>query len=159
MRLAGLGGTSLPDEGVDRMLLDVAGEQLSHGRFRLLSLELEGETIAAQLLLAAGREISAWNSGFDEAHSRHSPSMQCLVHALADASDRGERTMSLGPGGQDYKYRLSDWEDCVRSSVIAPRGGSYPLVRLKLAPRRVRRVLASRLSPNVKRRLRRLVGN
>jgi CelD/BcsL family acetyltransferase involved in cellulose biosynthesis len=160
MRRAGLGGTSLPDEGVDGMLLEVAAEQLPSGRFRLLSLELDGETIAAQLLLAAGREVSAWNSGFDEAHSSHSPSIQCLVHALADASERGERTMSLGPGGQDYKYRLSGSEDCVRSSVIVPRGGaSYPLVRLRLAPRRARQALASRLSPDAKRRLRRLIGS
>jgi CelD/BcsL family acetyltransferase involved in cellulose biosynthesis len=158
MRLAGLGGTSLPDDGTEPMLLDVAAELLPRGRFRLLSLELEGETIASQLLLAAGREVSAWNSGFDEAHSRHSPSMQCLVHALTDASERGERTMSLGPGGQDYKYRLSNSEDCVRSSVIAPRGASYPLVRLRLAPRRARRVLADRLSPDAKRRLRRMAG-
>jgi CelD/BcsL family acetyltransferase involved in cellulose biosynthesis len=158
MRLGELGGTSLPSEGIEPMLLEVAAELLSRGRFRLLSLELGGETIASQLLLAAGREVSAWNSGFDEAHRSHSPSMQCLAHALNDASERGERTMSLGPGGQDYKYRLSNSEDCVRSSVIAPRGASYPLVRLRLAPRRARQALASRLSPDAKRRLRRLGG-
>lgn len=156
MRLGELGGTSLPDEGIEPMLLDVAADLLPAGRCRVLSLELDGKTIASQLLLAAGREVSAWNSGFDEAHRAHSPSMQCLVHALADASERGERTMSLGPGGQDYKYRLSDSEDSVKSSVIAPRGAAYPLVRLRLAPRRVGRALARRLSPKAKRRLRRL---
>lgn len=158
MRLGELGGTSLPSEGIEPMLLEVAADLLPRGRFRLLSLELDGETIASQLLLAAGREVSAWNSGFNEAHRSHSPSMQCLVYALNDASERGERMMSLGPGGQDYKYRLSNSEDCVRSSVIAPRGASYPLVRLRLAPRRARRALAGRLSAEAKRRLRRLGG-
>lgn len=141
------------------MLLEVASELLSRGRFRLLLLELDGTTIAAQLLLTAGLEVSAWNSGFDEAYSSHSPSMLCLVHALSDASERGERTMSLGPGGQDYKYRLSDSEDCLRWSVIAPRGASYPFVRLRLAPRRMRQALGSRLSLDAKRRLRGLIGN
>ncbi|HSR95352.1 MAG TPA: GNAT family N-acetyltransferase [Solirubrobacterales bacterium] len=155
MRLAGQGGTSLPSEGIEPMLLDVAADLLPSERFRLLSLELGGQTIASQLLLAAGREVSAWNSGFDEAHRAHSPSMQCIVHALTDASERGERTMSLGPGGQDYKYRLSNSEDCVRSSVIVPRGASYPLARLRLAPRQGRRALAGRLSADAKRRLRR----
>lgn len=158
MRLGELGGTSLPSAGVDAMLLEVAAELLPVGRFRLLSLELDGKTIAAQLLLAAGQEVSAWNSGFDEAYGSHSPSMQCLVHALEDASERGERTMSLGPGGQDYKSRLAGSEDCVRSSTIVPRGASYPLARLRLAPRRARRMLAARLSPNAKRRLRRVLG-
>lgn len=158
MRLAGLGGTSLPDEGIEPMLLEVAAGMLPTGRFRLLCLELDDKTIAAQLLLAAGHEVSAWNSGFDDAYSSHSPSMQCLAHALSDASERGERTMSLGPGGQDYKYRLSNSEDCVRSSVIARRAASYPLVRLRLAPRGIRRALAGRLSPDAKRHLRRLIG-
>jgi CelD/BcsL family acetyltransferase involved in cellulose biosynthesis len=157
-RRAGLGGTSIPTEGADAMLLEVASALLSRGRFRLLSLELDGKVIASQLLLTAGLEVSAWNSGFDEAYRSHSPSMQCLVHALRDASERGERTMSLGPGGQDYKYRLSDTEDCLRWSVIAPRGVSYPLVRLRLAPRRLRQALGQRLSYDAKRRLRGLIG-
>jgi len=159
MRLAGLGGTSLPRKGVEPMLLKVAAELLPSGRFRLLSLEMDGKTIAAQLLLVAGSEVSAWNSGFDGAYGSHSPSMQCLVHALTDASKRGERTMSLGPGGQDYKSRLAGSEDCVRSSVIGPRGASYPLVRLRLAPRRARRTFSKSLSPKAKRRLRRLIGS
>jgi len=158
MRLAGLGGTSLPDEGVEPMLLGVAADLLPSGRFRLLSLELDGKTVAAQFLLAAGHEVSAWNSGFDEAYGSHSPSMQCIVHALSDASERGERTMSLGPGGQDYKSRLAGSEDYVRSSVVAPRGASYPLVRVRLAPRRARRALSERLSPSTKQRLRGLLG-
>lgn len=157
MRLADRGGTNIPaGEGIERMLVGVGLDLLPSERFRLLCLDLDGEVIAADLLLAAGEELSAWNSGFDEAHRDFSPIMQCLVYALADAAERGERTMSLGPGSQDYKYRLSNAEDRLRSSVVVPRGGSYPLVRLRLAPRRARRALASRLSPDAKRRLRRL---
>jgi CelD/BcsL family acetyltransferase involved in cellulose biosynthesis len=157
MRLADRGGSSIPEgEGIERMLVAVGVDLLASGRFRLLCLDLGGEVIAADLLLAAGEEVSAWNSGFDDTYRDFSPIMQCLVYALADAADRGERSMNLGPGDQDYKYRLSGSEDCIRSSVIAPRGASYPLVRLRLAPRWARRSLASRLSPEAKRRLRRL---
>jgi CelD/BcsL family acetyltransferase involved in cellulose biosynthesis len=157
MRLAGRGGSSIPaGEGIERMLVAVGLDLLPSERFRLLCLDLDGEVIAADLLLAAGGEVSAWNSGFDEAYRDFSPIMQCLVYALADAAERGERTMSLGPGDQDYKYRLSNAEDRLRSSVVVPRGVSYSLVRLRLAPRRARRALAARLSPNAKRRLRRL---
>ena len=157
MRLADRGGSSIPrGEGIERMLVGAGRDLLPSGRFRLLCLDLDGEVIAADLLVAAGAEVSAWNSGFDDAHRDFSPIMQCLVYALADAADRGERTMNLGPGGQDYKYRLSNSEDCLRSSVVVPRGASYPLVRLRLAPRRVRGALAARLSPDAKRRLRRL---
>lgn len=157
MRLADRGGTNVPaGQGVERMLVAVGRDLLPSGRFRLLCLDLDGEVIAADLLLAAGAEVSAWNSGFDEAYRDFSPIMQCLVYALADAAERGERTMSLGPGGQSYKYRLSSSEDSLRANVIVPRGRSYPLVRARLAPRQLRRALANRLSPQAKQRLRRL---
>lgn len=157
MRLAERGGTNIPPgEEVERMLVAVGRELLPSERFRLLCLDLGGETIAADLLLAAGPEMSAWNSGFDEAHRDLSPIMQCLVYAVADSAERGERSMNLGPGGQDYKYRLSTSEDVLRSSLIVPRGGAYPLTRLRLAPRQARQALAGRLSPGAKRRLRRL---
>jgi len=156
-RLSGQGGSSLTNDGVERMLVAVGSDLLACGRFRLLCLELEGKPIAAQLLLAAGREVSAWNSGFDEAHAKLSPSMQCIVEALSDASERGERTMSLGPGGQDYKYRLSNEEDSLNSNVLVPPGATYPLARLSLTRKQLRHGLSQRLSPETKQRLRRLI--
>lgn len=156
-RLAGQGGTSLTADGVERMLVSVGRELLDCGRFRLLCIDLGDEPIAAQVLLTAGREASAWNSGFDEAHAKLSPSMQCIVEALKDASERGERTMSLGPGGQEYKYRLSNQEDSLSFHVLVPRGSTYPLARLGLIPRQVRARLSAGLSPDAKRRLRKLI--
>jgi len=153
-RLAGKGGSSLGADGVEPMLASIGEELLPRGRFRLLCIDLGGEPIAAQLLLAAGGELSAWNSGFDEAHAKLSPSMQCMVEALRDASERGERTMSLGPGGQDYKYRLSNREDSLSSHVLVPPDGAQALTRLRLAPAQIRAALSARLSPAAKRRLR-----
>jgi CelD/BcsL family acetyltransferase involved in cellulose biosynthesis len=140
-RLAGQGGTGLTDSGVERMLVAVGEELLASGRFRLLCLEAEGKFIAGQLLLGAGPELSAWNSGFDEDYAGLSPSMQCLLRALEDASARGERTMSLGPGGQDYKSRLADGEDVLESHLLVPRGARYPWVRLALGAQRLNRDL------------------
>lgn len=156
-RLAGQGGSSLTSDGVERMLIAVGSELLASGRFRLLCIDVDGEPVGAQLLLAAGRELSAWNSGFDETFAKLSPSMQCIVEALRDGSERGERTMSLGPGGQDYKYRLSNGEDSLHSHVLVPRGARYPLARLRLAPQQARQAFSRRLSPDAKRRLRRVV--
>ncbi len=155
-RLAARGGSRLDVDGIERMLVAVGVELLASGRFRLLSLDLDGETIAAQLLLAAGEEVSAWSIGFDAAHAKLSPAMLCMIHSLADAARRGERTMSFGPGDQDYKYRLSNGEDSVRSEVIVPRGAGYSLARLRLLPRQARRELGRRLPPRAKDVLRRL---
>lgn len=156
-RRAGRGGTNLGDDGVERLLVAVGGELLDSGRFRLLSIDLDGEPIAARLLLAAGCEVSAWNSGFEEAHAKLSPSMLSILEVLRDASERGERTMSLGPGGQEYKYRLSNWEDTLYSHVLILPGASSPLARLRLVPSRIRVGLSGRLSAGTKQRLRGLI--
>jgi CelD/BcsL family acetyltransferase involved in cellulose biosynthesis len=157
-RLAGQGGSNLTSDRVEEMLTAVGSDLLPLGRFRLLCLEMDGRMIAGQLLLAAGSEASAWNSGFDEAYARYAPSMQCLVRGLRDASERGERTMSLGPGGQSYKRRLATEDDCLRSVQLLPFGRAYPFLRLRLAPQQARHWLGRRLSPETKRRLWRLVG-
>lgn len=144
-RLAGQGGSSLTDDGVERMLVEVGTELLGSGRFRLLCMEVQGKTVAGQVLMAAGTELSAWNSGFDEAYSKYSPSMSCLIEALADGSERGERTMSLGPGPQDYKYRLSSEEDVAVTRTLIPGGARYPLTRARLAGTQLRGALARKL--------------
>jgi CelD/BcsL family acetyltransferase involved in cellulose biosynthesis len=140
-RLAGQGGTGLTDSGVERMLVAVGRELLESGRFRLLCLEVGDTFVAGQLLLGAGSELSAWNSGFDEGYSELSPSMQCLIRALEDASGSGARTMSLGPGGQEYKSRLADAEDALESHLLVPRGRRYPLVRLEIGARQLNKNL------------------
>lgn len=149
------GETSLGDEGIERFLVEVGEDLLESGRFRLLCLDLEGKTIATQLLLVAGREVSAWNSGFDEAFAQHSPSIQCIVEGLRDAAARGERTMSLGQGGHDYKARFADEEDRLETCVLAPRSIAYPLTRMRMVPAQLRYQLSRRISPQLKRRLRR----
>lgn len=145
-RLATKGGTSLGSETVETMLTAVGAELKPSGRFRLLMLELDGEPIAAQLLLAAGSEVSAWNTGFDQAQAKLSPVMLCLMEAIRDAAERGERTMSLGPGAQSYKYRLcrEEEQDRLRSEVFVPHGRGYPGARLRYAPAQFRSSAAVR---------------
>jgi CelD/BcsL family acetyltransferase involved in cellulose biosynthesis len=157
-RLADRGGSNLPAEGVEQTLAAVGAELLPSGRFRLLCLDFGDRIVAADLLLAAGSEVSAWNSGFDAEFGEISPVMQCLVHALAEADERGEKTMSLGPGEQPYKYRLANAEDSLRICVVIPRRRTYPLAEARLLPRRLRRALSRRLTAEGKRRLRRLAG-
>jgi CelD/BcsL family acetyltransferase involved in cellulose biosynthesis len=140
-RQAGQGGTALTDSGVERMLVGLGRRLLESDRFRLLCLEVDGTFIAGQLLLSTGSEFSAWNSGFDEDYSALSPSMQCLIRALEDASERGEQGMNLGPGGQDYKLRLADSTDTLEAHLIVPPGPRHALVRLRIGAEKMNKDL------------------
>lgn len=156
-RLASKGGSSLDDDRIVEMLAAVGRELLADERFRLICVDVEGSTIAAQLLVSAGTEASAWNSGFDTAYGRYSPVMQCIVHGLGEVAEAGARSMSLGPGDQPYKRRLATHHDAIERVVLVPRGGGYLGARARLLPLRLRRAAGARLSDGHKEKIARLL--
>jgi CelD/BcsL family acetyltransferase involved in cellulose biosynthesis len=154
-RRADRGGSTLARTDATALLVDAGRELVDAGRFRLLSVELDGRTISAQLYVAAGAEVGYWNGGFDEAYSEHSPSMLGLLHAIGDTASRGERRFDLGPGDQDYKYRLADDERRLVSLALIPRGRGHMRTRSRLALRMAGRDVAKRvLSPAARARAR-----
>jgi CelD/BcsL family acetyltransferase involved in cellulose biosynthesis len=157
-RLSGRGGSSLEADGVDRMLCAVGCELLPLDRFRLLLLEADGKAVGAQVIVAAGTEASAWNSGFDEAYAKLSPSMQCILHAVRDAFEQGRRTMSLGPGEQAYKARLADSSVDLVTHTLVPRGRGYAGARGRIAAASAGRVARTRIGRIVPQSMRRVKG-
>ena len=155
-RWEGRGGSNALVPGIREMLGEAARELVPSGRMRVFAIEVEEQVIAVNILVAAGEEVSGWNSGFDQGWSRYSPSMLLTLHAVADAAERGEARVSLGPGGMGYKLRLADGQKEITTLTLIPRGASYPLTRLRLAPYQMRWALSRQLSPDAKLRLRRL---
>lgn len=151
------GGSNALIPGLRGMLAEATDALLPSGRLRIFTLEIEGRAIAVNILLAAGEEVSGWSSGFDVDWYRYSPSIQLALAAIGDAIERGEGRLCLGPGETDYKRRLADRREEIAMTTLVPRDGAYPLTRLRLAPYQARAYTAARLSPQSKRRLRRLL--
>jgi CelD/BcsL family acetyltransferase involved in cellulose biosynthesis len=147
------GGSGALNPAVERMLRDAAGLLLDAGRFRVWSVEVNGATIAGRVAVAAGGEVALWLSGFDEAWAKHSPSMQSSLTAIEDAVGRGERRIMLGPGSQEWKYRLADGEDAVESLTLVPPGAMSLPARARLGAGALRRALSERVPPKVKARV------
>lgn len=150
------GGSDALIPGLREMLTEAAEELMPSGRLRIFTLEAEGRLIAVNVLVAAGAEVSGWNSGFDSDWERYSPSMQLTLYAIADAIERGEQRLCLGPGATGYKRRLADREQQIAMTTLAPRGLAYPLTRLRLAPYQARAFLAPRVSEKSRQRLKRV---
>jgi CelD/BcsL family acetyltransferase involved in cellulose biosynthesis len=157
-RREGMGGSNALITGLREMLLAAAAKLIPADRMRIYTIEVEGRPVAANILVAAGHEVSGWNSGFDEEWARYSPSMLLTLQALADAAGKGERRMSLGPGAGGYKRRLADHEEQVVTATMVPRGGPYPLTRMRLVPYQARWAISARTSEETKQRMRRLRG-
>jgi CelD/BcsL family acetyltransferase involved in cellulose biosynthesis len=150
------GGSNALVSGLNAMIAEAAAELMPQGRLRIFTIEAEGRIVAVNLLLAAGGEVCGWNSGFDEDWSRYSPSTLLTLHAVADATERGDRRINLGPGRMGYKTRLADGEEVVAITTVVSRSAAYPLSRLRFAPQQLRSGVSRRLSPEAKRRLARV---
>ena len=157
-RRESMGGSNALIDGLRGMLLAAAAKLNPLDRMRIYTIEVEGRSVAANILLVAGHEVSGWNSGFDAEWARYSPSMLLTLQALADAAARGEARMSLGPGGGDYKRRLADREERVVTTTMVPHGSAYPLARLRLFGYQARWAISTRTGEETKQRLRRLRG-
>ncbi len=120
-----------------------AAERLSGtGRLRLATIERPGEVIAADLIVGAGGQASAWFGGFDETWSQLSPSFECIVLSVQHAAEVGDTVYDLGAGGESYKYQFTRDEAMFKSTVFARRGLSPFHSPAQLFPYRARQQVA-----------------
>jgi CelD/BcsL family acetyltransferase involved in cellulose biosynthesis len=154
------GGSRALDRPTEAMLAEVAEELLASQRFRLWSIEVEGQVVSSAIFLGAGGEVSYWLGAFDEAWSAQGPALEIVRAALEHAWEVGDRVVDFGPGGQRYKYTFADEQDAVGRVDLVPRSGGYVRARARLAPehawselRSVRYEAFRRLSPGVQQRV------
>jgi CelD/BcsL family acetyltransferase involved in cellulose biosynthesis len=143
-RWAHRGGAESVNAGIRRMLAVAGRELIPQGRFRLWCLDVAGETVSAHLFVAAGDELAYWLGGFDERFAKEHPGLITLVVAIGDALAREDARVDLGPGGQDYKYRLADSEERLELVSLIPPGPFEAVVRGELSGRRAARFLLRR---------------
>jgi CelD/BcsL family acetyltransferase involved in cellulose biosynthesis len=155
-RWEGRGGSNALIPGIRPMLSDAAAALLHEGRLRVYAVEVEGRIIAVNILVAAGEEVCGWNSGFDPEWGKFSPSLLLTLHALAEATERGERRLGLGPGAGAYKLRMADREEKIGILTVVPKGRGYLTARSRLLGLQVRAAAGRRLSPEAKGKLRSL---
>ena len=121
-------------ERLPAFLEDVGRALLPSKRFRMRMLEVDGETISAQLFLAAGRTVLYVNGGWDERHAKLKPSMLGLLDTIEATFAQDEQELNLGPGDQAYKQRFADANDPVGWNILIPPGRRRLLTRAHAAP-------------------------
>lgn len=130
-------GASSLTARADRLpgMLEEAGSALTpSGRFRIWIMEIEGQPIWANLFLAAGGELLAVNSGWDEQWAQMSPPLLGMLHAIEDAFQRGERRLDLGIGDDPFKLQFADGNDPVAWGILLAPTRRLPATGLRTAP-------------------------
>ena len=139
-RWEGRGSSSIVRMG--RPLLDALVEggvqHLADGRFRLWTLEMDGEAISSQMFVAAGGEVAYWNGGWDERFAQLKPPMLAILYAVEDAFRRGDDRIDLGGGALHYKLRFANGTDAISWGGVYTPGVRSPLARMTLAPTHAR---------------------
>ena len=144
------GRSGLPSHGLAEMLREAGSALLPRGRFRLCSIHLDGEAIAAAVNVVAGGRTAYWNIGWNPDRSRYKPGMLAVLWSLEDAFSRGGRAFDLGGGANAYKDRFTDVDAPLAWSALIPRGSRQPVGRAIVLGGRCRRALrrgAGRLPP------------
>jgi len=150
------GGSNLSSAGPKPLFGDLARAWPGDARLRVYRCATDTEPVAVLIAIAGGGVVEAWNSGFDRRWEKNSPSIQLALFAVADACERGERTIRLGGGDAAYKLRLADELDSLTRRLLVPRDPGNLLAWLRLAPVGGRAFARRHLSEGQKDRLRRL---
>jgi len=106
----------------DEKMLQTIGETVTAampGRFRLVTVERDDLTIAAQLSLRSGARESGWVMGFDPDWTRLSPGIAVFTSALDSSARAGAEVFDLGEGAESYKSRVTDDMFCIESVLWA----------------------------------------
>lgn len=119
-RLVGLGPRLEP------WLRDLAERLLAQERFRLWIAEVGGESICADLSIAAGGEVVGVNTGWDERFKRLSPVQLVTARKIEDCCERGERRLNMGWGSLDYKRAFADGSEPVAWDALFVPGRRLP---------------------------------
>jgi CelD/BcsL family acetyltransferase involved in cellulose biosynthesis len=156
------GGSRALDQRIELMISDVAHRLPLGERFRLWSIEVEGQIISVKVIVAAGGEAGWWLTGFDEAWAKYRPSTQTGLAAIAQSCALREDRLDLGGGAQEYKYHFADGQDELEWIDLVPRGRWHLLNRARLAPGhaiwKAYSVYSERMPAAMQRRLEKPIG-
>jgi len=130
------GGSSLSGDWAG-MLRDAASDLVARGEMRLWTLEVAGQFVAVNIVLAAGGVLTGFNTGFDEDFARLEPGHVTTLAAIEDAFTRGEFRLDTGGGTSEYKRRLTSKDLPICWTGIVPRTRRYLLTRIRLFPDQV----------------------
>lgn len=139
------------DARFERFLLEAVRGMLPHGA-RLWTLELDGHTLASRLNFVQGSREHSYLLGLGEKHANLSPGSTLERHTIYQAIAEGRTELDLGPGRDEYKYRLGAIDRALARLVVVSRSargritGTSAAIDLRLRDTAAANVLRRRLT-------------
>jgi CelD/BcsL family acetyltransferase involved in cellulose biosynthesis len=152
------GGSGVLTDRVERALREAALRPEGESPVDLWVVDLPGGTLSVQVFVRAGREVCYWLGGFDEElpGTRPGPAILTLFRVVERACSSGATGLDLGPGDQPYKGEFAEAAETLEWLTVCLSRPRCLMARTAFTRARVRNGVTRRLSPGVKRYLRRL---
>lgn len=131
-----------------RLLRALVAERTGDFGARVATLRLQGQLVAAELVLDGAGVSHLWFPAYDRAFARYSPGVLLLLEILAGAAAEGRETVDFGPDVEGYKAAYADPGALVHEGVLRAsplRGGldaTVPAPTLARLRRKAERRLA-----------------
>jgi CelD/BcsL family acetyltransferase involved in cellulose biosynthesis len=151
------GGSAVLSPAVEAMLLEAGPRLLREGRLDVWSMEADGDIVCSQVSLLSRGYATLWLQGYDQSWTDARLSLACVAQVIEDGFARGLERISLGEGGQAYKYRFADGEESLAWTVLPLPGPRLGVVLAALQGRRLKRAAGRRLGPERKAQVRRVL--
>lgn len=136
------GGSGVMTREVQAMLAQAGPPLLAAGALQLLSLEDADGIVASYLWLNAGGHHTGWLGGFDPRLAGEPLDFVGMAAGIEQAFAGGATRISLGPGGREYKRRLTDSESTLATWRLPLRARGAALMLARSGATAARRELA-----------------
>ncbi|MGH9211584.1 MAG: GNAT family N-acetyltransferase [Acidimicrobiales bacterium] len=123
----------MADARHEAFLMDAIRAMDRENRLRLLTLNADGGTVAAELDFEFARRVYMFKSAFDPGFSDFSPGQLLTYRAFEDGIGRGVAVFDFLRGDHPYKRRWADQDRSLISVTLRPSGmaGRLALTRLR----------------------------
>jgi CelD/BcsL family acetyltransferase involved in cellulose biosynthesis len=102
-------------------LYELADRLGATGQMRIVSMDLEGHTVAMRMAIVTGSSLYLYYSGYEPEYAKYGVMTHVVARAIQYAIESGFRTVNLSTGKDISKIRWSPTELTFRRAVLGSR--------------------------------------
>jgi CelD/BcsL family acetyltransferase involved in cellulose biosynthesis len=105
-RWANKGGSIFHDPRQSGFLREISIRGAESGTIVVYEVHIDGEVASQQLCIRDGGSLRMWKIGMNDKYSAFMPGFLTVYHGLTEAQKAGFKEYDLGPGPEQYKYKV-----------------------------------------------------
>jgi hypothetical protein len=150
VRWASKGGSIYNDPAQAAFLKDISVSCAERGEAVVYEVLIDGKVASQQLCIREGKIMHMYKIGMDDQFRSYAPGYLSVYYAMNEARKDGYAEFDLGPGPEEYKYKVGG-KDRFTHNIEGKRGGMLVLSKVGRMPgvRDLRKMAERKPDPGV----------